>query len=218
MTPTRLVLIGGGEHARVVAEAARSSGQFQVLGFVDRLPCEETTRRLNLPRLGDDDALAQLEAFAVLGVGTVGLGAARRGIVARLGPQVRGWAPVVHAAAHVSPTAEVGEGAVVMAGAVLNSGARIGRHCVVNTGAVVEHDVVMGDFAQLAPGAIVGGGSVIGAGAFLGLGAHIRDHVSVGADAMVTMGAVVTRDVPDAGRVDGPVRHHRDPDGRATAP
>lgn len=201
----RLVIVGGGEHARVVAEAARSAGH-DVIGFVDPQRCAKMTDQLGLAWLGNDDALTGLpDVSAVLGIGAVDVGPLRRRIVERLNPTVASWHPVVHASAWVSPSATVGEGAVVMAGAVVNAGARIGRHTVVNTGVVVEHDVVLGDFAQLAPGVTIGGGVVVGADAFVGLGASVRDHITIGAGALVGMGAVLTVDIPNGARVRAPL-------------
>ena len=65
----RIVVIGGGEHARVVIEAIRSGrGAQEVIGFVDPEPCEETTRRLRVPRLGGEGVLVEHPgAVGVLG-------------------------------------------------------------------------------------------------------------------------------------------------------
>jgi acetyltransferase EpsM len=201
----RIVIIGGGEHARVIIDAARASADRpELVGFVDPEPCLETTARLGLPRLGDDDALkTHRDLHAVLGFGAVETRARREDAVHRLTPLVTGWARVIHGAAWVSPGAIIGEGSVIMAGAVIQTGARIGAHCVVNTGAIVEHDVVLGDFVQLAPGAALGGGVRVDAGAYIGMGAIIRDHVNVGAGALVAMGSVVVADVPQGAKVMG---------------
>lgn len=205
MSGPGLILLGGGDHARVVAEAARSGATpYRLLGFVAPEPNAETTARLGLPWLGGDEALGNHpEALAVLAFGMVGSHRRRAGLAARVGPRVAGWATVVHAAAWVSPTARVGPGAVVMAGAVVQTGARIGAHCVVNSGAVVEHDVVLEAHVQVAPGVVLGGGAVVGEGAYLGLGARVRDHVTVGAGAVVGMGAVVVGNVEQEARVMG---------------
>jgi FlaA1/EpsC-like NDP-sugar epimerase len=84
----RLFVVGGGEHARVVMEAVRSRPErFALIGFVDPQACEETARRLDVPRLGDDGDAAALcaeGALAVLGVGAVGVSGARRALVERL--------------------------------------------------------------------------------------------------------------------------------------
>jgi acetyltransferase EpsM len=201
----RLVLIGGGEHARVLGEAARAADPpFELAGFIDPAPCDETAARLGVPRLGGDDALnAYRDAVAVLAIGALGPGPARERLAARLDGAVAGWATVVHGRAWVSPTAALAPGAVVFAGAVVHTGARIGRHCVVNSGAIVEHDVAVEDFALISPGVTIGGGARIGRGAFVGLGAVVRDHVRIGPDAFVAMGAVVVRDVPAGARVMG---------------
>jgi len=199
-----LILIGAGEHGRVVADVARSDTRYDLKGFVDPLECSETVERLGLHRLGGDDVLAELRGLrAVLGVGGVGTSSVRERVVERINGSVAGWSAVVHETAQVSPTAIIGDGAVIMAASAVNTGARIGAHCVVNTGAVVEHDVVLGDFSQVGPGATVGGGTIIGSGAFIGLGASVRDHIRIGRNAVVGMGSVVVADVPDGAVVYG---------------
>jgi acetyltransferase EpsM len=200
-----VILVGGGEHARVVAEAVRSRPDlFELLGFVDPEPCDETVTRLSLPRLGGDEALSKhKKAFVLVSVGPTPGSITRERIVNELVGSVAGFATVVHEAAWVSPTAVLDEGVVVLAGAVVNSGARIGPHAVVNSGATIEHDVALGAFAHVAPGATLGGGASVGASAHVGLSACIRDHVRVGSRALVAMGAVVVRDVADGALVKG---------------
>jgi acetyltransferase EpsM len=193
----RIVVIGGGEHARVLIEAARSrSSLHEVLGFVDPEACEETTRRLGVPRLGGEEALERHRGvLGILGFAALESRNRREEAVTRLSSRLDGWATVVHSSAWVSPTATVGEGTVIMAGAVVQTGARIGAHCVINTGAIVEHDADLGAHVQLAPGATLGGSVRIGSLAYIGVGAVVRDHIAIGAGATVGMGAVVVRDV-----------------------
>ncbi len=199
-----LVVIGGGEHARVVIEAARSQREaWRLLGIVDRDPAARTTALLDVAHLGDDDdLLATLSMTApderpwlIIGFGGGAADAVRRAAaVARFGQGSR-WATLVHATAWVAPSATLGEGTVVLAGAVVNAGARVGCHAILNTRAVLEHDVVIGDYANIGPGALVGGGATVGANAFVAMAAAVRDHVTVGQGATVGMGAVVVGDV-----------------------
>src|SRR5262249_35661770 len=66
-----LIVLGGGEHARVVIEAARSVPEnWRGRGFVGSCPCKETQTRMRLPQLGADDCLASYpNAALVLGLG-----------------------------------------------------------------------------------------------------------------------------------------------------
>jgi len=213
-----LVVLGGGEHARVVIEAASSvPGAWQVAGLTDPRPSERTVQVTGVTHLGDDDAFAlrygALEPaqrpLLVLGMGLPAGAAIRRKLASRFGSDLA-WATIVHRDASVSPSASVGPGSVILAGAVISAGAAIGRHAIVNTAAVVEHDVLVGDRAHIGPGAVLGGGAIVGPDAFVGLGALVRDHVTIGAGATVGMGAVVVADVPEDATVMGNPARVRD--------
>jgi acetyltransferase EpsM len=195
----QILLIGGGEHASVVADAIRSRpDSFELLGFVDPV-ADSPVRRMGLPHLGDDgEGVRRLKApgvFAVLGVGGVATNEGRRRVAETYRAAGARFAAVAHSTAWVSPTATMEPGAVVLASASVNTGAVLGENCVINTGAIVEHDVRIGAFVQVGPGAAVGGGVAIGANAYVGLGARVRDHVRIGDGALVGMGAVVVADV-----------------------
>ncbi|MEW5847160.1 MAG: NeuD/PglB/VioB family sugar acetyltransferase [Myxococcota bacterium] len=193
-----IVVVGGGEHARVVMDAVRSRpGELRLRAFTDPQDCPRAREMYGVPQL-DDDALATLpkeDTALVLGVGGLGPSPVRERVVERLRPLGLRWTPVVHARAVVAESAQVREGAVVMAGAVVQPGAVVDAHVVVNTGAIIEHDVTLEPYVLIAPGAVLGGGARVGRGAVVGLGAAVRDHVVVGEGAMVGMGAVVTRSV-----------------------
>ncbi len=201
-----LVVLGGGEHARVVIDAATSTLDWAVQGYVAP---DAGTLAVDAPWLGDDARLSErlatmpLDEWPWLVVGFGG-GATRAGIAARtaaadrMGPDAR-WAAIIHTTAWVSPTARVEPGAVILAHAVISAGAHVGRHAIVNSGAIVEHDVAIGAGCHIAPGAIIGGGTRIGSGTFVGLGARVRDHLEIGDDVVIGMGAVVVAPVA-AGR------------------
>lgn len=191
----KLVVVGGGELACVIIEAARAQG-WDVVGFIDPKPCEETTKRLGARRLGDDTALRDLtDEKLVLGVGAVTVSAARETIVNTINAAGR-WGTVVHPFSSVSPTAHLAPGAIVLSGAAISSGATISEHALINLGAKIDHDVHVGRFVHVAPQAALGGGSRVEDHAYIGMGAIIRDHVTIGARTLVAMGAVVSKTFP----------------------
>ena len=179
-----LILIGAGEHARVVAEAAAASG-WTLLG------CTGNDMGKGLPMLAGEPPVDV--SWHAAFVGNARTFAGRRERVLAMPPRI--WATIVHPSAVVSPSARLGVGTVILPGAIVQSGAVIGDHVVINTGVIVEHDVMIGDFSVLATAAATGGGAVIGVGCYLGLGCRIRDHVAIGDGAVVGMGAVVVKPV-----------------------
>jgi UDP-perosamine 4-acetyltransferase len=168
-----------------------------------------------LPRLGGDDAVLGYAPGTVLlvnGVGSADSTAHRARLYQRFRSLGYGFAPVVHPAAVLSPSASLGEGVQVMAGAVVQAGVEAGANVIVNTGAVVDHDCRLGDHAHVASGAVLAGGVQVGSGAHIGAGATLIQGVAVGASALVAAGAVVIADVAPGARVAGvPARPMRRP-------
>ena len=196
----RIVLIGGGGHALVVAEAARLAG-LELAGFLDDDAAAALASDAN--RLG-----GLTDWSAVPGCGLIiALGdlARRRAVIARAAGSgaAERFATITHPSAIVSPGAKIGRGVFIGPSAIVNPRARIGDHAIINSGAIIEHDCDLGDNTHIAPGAILGGGAAGGPDTLIGLGSRILPRIRVGAGCTVGAGAVVTRDVPDGATVVG---------------
>jgi acetyltransferase EpsM len=200
--PMQLLLIGGGGHALVVAEAARAAG-------IAAIGCIAPSVRAGLRHVGTDadlDAGTYADVPAIIAIGAL---AVRQQLTLRW-PQ-RAWTQVIHPSAIISPSASIGRGAFIGPRAVVHSGAAIGDHAIINTGAIVEHDGRIGMGAHVAPGAVLGGGVSIGAWAHVGLNAAVREGLAIGDHAIVGMGATVIRPVPAGERWAGvPARPLKD--------
>jgi len=195
-----LIVLGGGGHAAVVAEAAMAEG-ITLEGFLDDDPV--ATMRGLAPRLGSLSAASQHQELlrghrVIIGIGEP----ERREALVRALPEAP-FAPVVHPSAVVSPSARVGAGSFVGPLAVVHTGAVVGAHAIVNTGAVLEHDAVLGEASHLAPGAVLAGGVMVGGGALIGVGVCAVPGVRVGDGAVVGAGAVLIRDVEPGATVAG---------------
>jgi len=198
---SRLVIVGAGGHARVLAEIVSLSGKYRLVGFTDLEANTNRNQLLDLPVLGSDEVLPELLAQgienAIIGVGSVGDNEVRRNLfeeIVRIGfhPAV-----LVHPKAVISPTARLGRGIAVMASAIINANARLGDNVIVNSGAVVEHDCLLGDHVHVTSGVRLASGVHLGQESHIGLGASVIQGISIGRGCLIGAGAVVIRDIPD---------------------
>lgn len=185
-----LVLVGGGGHAKVVADAARAAG-LVLAGFVDDDP------NAGVPGLEWLGGLDRVREPWILCIGDVGT---RMRVLESLHGEV---ARVLHPTTILSESAEIGLGVFVGPGAVVNADAVVEEHAIVNSAAVVEHDARVGRGSHIAPGAVLCGNVSVGAGCLVGAGAVLLPGVEIGDGAIVGAGAVVTGAVPARTRAVG---------------
>jgi sugar O-acyltransferase (sialic acid O-acetyltransferase NeuD family) len=212
----RLWVIGSGGHAKVVIDAARASGEFDVVGVLDDREGRWGETVLGVPVRGPASPETLHRLGVDLAVIAVGPNQARAEISRRFGVSPE-WATVVHPAAILSRHVRLGEGTVVAAGTVVQPDSVVGRHAILNTCCSVDHDCRVGDFVHLAPGVRLAGDVRIGVGALLGIGSCVLPQKAVGAWSTVGAGGVVVDDIPDGVKAIGvPARYARE--GTAQVP
>ncbi len=216
----RVIGLGAGGHAKVVIEALRPAGSYELLGLLDANRELWGTEVLGVPVLGGDDLLGRLYAegvrHAFIGVGAAAETASRRRLYEATSRRGFRIISVIHPQAIIGPSVQLGDGPTILAGAVINAASRVGDNVIVNTGAIVEHDCVLGDHVHIATGARLAGGVTVGEGTHIGLGACVRQGIRVGREAIVGSGAVVVDDVVDGVVVTGvPARILKSAGGRA---
>lgn len=181
------ILIGGGEHARVVLDVLLS-GTVTVKALFDP---KYSGFLFNVPQLGEYKPEAFPGASAIVAIGN---NSTRRKVV-QFSNHAFGRA--IHTSAVVSKFSAIGMGTVLFQGVIVQANAKIGNHVIVNTGAQVDHDCVIEDYAHLAPSVTLCGTVHVGEGALIGAGATVIPGIKIGKWAVVGAGAVVTKDVPD---------------------
>jgi sugar O-acyltransferase (sialic acid O-acetyltransferase NeuD family) len=192
-----VAVLGAGGHGKVVIATLQAAG-WQVAAVYDDAEDRWGASVLGVPLQGPLDAAAASKVEGV--VVAVGDNRARKSLAERFDLP---WIAVVHPAAVVHPSVELGAGTVVFAGAAIQPDTWIGRHTIVNTGASVDHDCRLGDFVHVAPGARLGGGVAVGEGALIGIGSCVVPGVTIGPWATVGAGAAVVRDVAAGATVVG---------------
>jgi len=203
----KAVLVGAGGHAKVVLDAARASGAFEIVAVIDARADLKGSSFEGLTVVGDESEIASLRRAGVqavlLGVGSVDVGDVRKRLYDRIAATALQLPVVRHPAAVVSPTARFGAACVVFANATVNPGTELGVNVIVNTAAIIDHDVRIGDHVHVSPGAHLAGGVIVGSGSHIGIGSTVLQGVRIGSSVVVGAGAVVLHDVADGDRVAG---------------
>lgn len=205
MNDRKLIIIGTGDHARVLIEAAAAAG-WRVEGCVAPagVPPPDTNARVgSVPLLGSIDDPGAWVGRDVRFVVAIGDPGHRRDAYDRCRALGIRAATVVHPTATLLGGSALSPGSQVCAAAVVGVDARVGVNVIVNTGAIIEHDVEIGDHGFIGPGARLAGRVIVGDGAWVGIGATVRQGVHIGAWSLVAAGAVVVREVPPGARVAG---------------
>lgn len=191
-SPKRIILLGGGGHAAVVADAARSSG-LALLGYLD----DQERPELALQRFGaiaDWQRVINASSDGMFHA-AVGSNQLRKQWLEAVGPDR--LATIVHPSAVVSPDAAIAAGAFIGPLAIVNARASIGCSTIINSGAIIEHDCCVGPFSHIAPRAVLCGSSHVGCESLVGSGAVVLPGVRIGDNATLGAGAVATADVAD---------------------
>lgn len=187
MATDKVILQGGGEHARVVLDSLLSQG-ITVLGLFDP---KYTGHLFGVPQRGVYDPLFEVDAKALVAIGDNAL---RKRVVAATHHK---FINSIHSSAIVSKHSSFGLGNMIMHGTIIQAQAKLANHIIINTGARVDHDCDISDYVHVAPGVVLCGSVAIGEGTFIGAGAIVIPGKKIGRCCTVGAGSVVISDLPD---------------------
>ena len=195
----KVILLGGGGHAKCVIEAMRLGGKYSPYCILD-VKARVGEKVLGVKIDGPD---SELPAYfqrgiklCVVALGSIGDPALRIALWKCAEKAGFGFPAIIHPSATVSSYVEIGRGAYVGPRAIINAGTFIGEGCIINSGAIVEHDCRIGAFAHIAPGAVISGGVAVGDRAHLGTGCSVMHGIRIGSDSIIGVGSVVVKDIP----------------------
>lgn len=190
----KIVLLGSGGHAKVIASIVAQLG-WQLVGCLDpHKSVGESWGQVSI--LGPNEHVDALpvDVHAVVAIGDNQI---RANLFHWVQSRGRSIATVVHPRAIIDPSVTIGAGTVIMPGAIVNVDSTIGENCILNTGCTVDHDCRLGDHTHLCPGTHLAGGVTIGNSTMLGTGTNVIPGRTVGNYVIIGGGSLVNRDIPD---------------------
>lgn len=197
----KVVIIGAGGHAKVIADIVEKSGD-TVYGFLD-------------DKLPEGTIIANNKLFKVIGdfnkrftlpithqdlefVIAIGDNKKRKEIAEKSVHNIK-YYTAIHPSATIGLDVSIGEGTVVMANSCINTSATIGRHCIINTGSIIEHDNVLEDYVHISPNATLAGTVKVGERTHIGISATVKNNIEICEECIIGAGAVVVKDIKEKG-------------------
>ena len=161
----KIILIGGGGHARVLIDLILMSDKFEIAGILDS-ELKKGKMVLNIPVLGSDNLLADLYGKGIrnacIAVGSIKDNSKRKMLYEKVKQVGFDMPYLIHPQAVVSKSdTRISSAVQIMAGVVIQPGVLIGENTIINTGAIVEHDCNVSSHVHICPGAVISGGCTI---------------------------------------------------------
>lgn len=195
----KIVLIGSGQHARVVLYNLQEQNKYDVACIIDGNEGKKGEKFEGyLIEGGYDDAERIKEKYNTNKFFIAFGDMKHRKEVFDLFVE-KGWEPVniIHPNAIISKNAQIGKGVLIECGCLITPNPMIGNNVVVNTGSQVNHDNLVEDHVYIASGVVLSGGVKIQENTLLDDGVIVTLGRKVGKNCIVGAGAVVTKDIDD---------------------
>ncbi len=190
----KIIVLGGGGHAKVLISIIKRLNTFKILGYTDT---RDNGLILEVPYLGTDYELEKLAKQgikkAVIGIGQIKTYQLRQRVARNAQSLGFGFPPIISPSAIINEEVLLAEGVVVMDGVVINSGTKIGAFSIVNTNASVDHDCTVDEFVHIAPGVTLSGSVHVQRFTLIGTGAVVIQGISIGEGCVIGAGASIMR-------------------------
>ena len=200
----KLLLIGAGQHARVILYNIKEQNKYDVIGILDANldKAKENKTFEGIPILNIDYNEIDLRKLKIeLGVSKFFIAFGNMKYRKKVWEMFKqaGWNSVniIHPNAVISKDAKLGEGILIECGCLITPNPTIGNNVVVNTGSQVNHDNIVEDHVYIASGVILSGGVKIGENTLLDDGVIVTLGKTVGKNSLIGAGAVVTKNIED---------------------
>ena len=172
MPKPKLLIIGGGGHARACIDVIEQEGRYEIYGILDGALLDSGVRKvLGYDILGGDEDLKRIfqdVQSAFIALGQIQSAAKRVNLYKTLRKTGYNLPSIISPLAYVARSATIQEGSIVMHHALINANATIGRACIINSKALIEHDCVVEDFCHISTASVINGNCTIGQESFLG--------------------------------------------------
>ncbi|EOV9526568.1 acetyltransferase [Bacillus cytotoxicus] len=192
----KLLIIGAGGHGKVIADIALKMNRWEHIAFLDDNEDMETSMGIEIidKSASASKYIQDYDLFIGIGNNTI-----RKKVQEQLENQGATIPVLIHPSAIIGEQVYLEAGTAVMAGAVINCCTKIGKGCIINTASTIDHDSIIDDYVHISPGAHLAGTVKVGSGTWIAIGSVIINNINITNKCKIGAGAVVIRDIIEAG-------------------
>lgn len=194
----KVIIIGAGGQAQVVAGILTQNPKVKIQGFIDVDNKKKGQLICGKPILGNHQLLPYLKKKgiknAIIAIGDNTLRKQRFFELKKAGFTLIN---AIDPTANICKPFKICEGNVIAPGVNISFNVKIGNNCIINTASVIEHNVIIGDHSHIGPNVAIAGATKIGQQAFIGIGASLINFLTIGDKVTIGAGSVVLKNIPD---------------------
>lgn len=197
----KLILIGGGGHAKACIDVIESCKDYKINGIID-LADKIGTNTLGYPIIGNDKDIEKYirqDYWFLVTIGHIKNAIPRENAYKNVITSGGKLATIISPLAYVSKHATVKEGSIIMHGAKVNAASHVGANCIVNTNADIEHDTFIDNNTHISTHSVINGGCRIGNRVFIGSCSVVTQNVHICDDVIIGAGTNIHKSITEKG-------------------
>jgi sugar O-acyltransferase (sialic acid O-acetyltransferase NeuD family) len=196
----KLVIIGTGNTAEQIMNAAINTGIYLPIGFAVNEKYHTVAEIYGLPvyvleHIEESLNAADTEFFVAIQWNR--LNADRRVVYESLKQKGYKFAKIIARSAILQDNVQIGENCWVSELAVIEANVIVGNNTFIKSNAVITHNVNIGKHCFIGAKSVIGGYTEIGENCFVGLGAIIHNNIKLGVSCLIPAGAIIKMNLND---------------------
>jgi sugar O-acyltransferase (sialic acid O-acetyltransferase NeuD family) len=196
----RVLVLGAGDGGKIISEILSFDPAKQVVGFLDDnsgLWGQDIKGRKVLGAIDQVFKLRERNIFDALIISITSNWEFRGELFQRCRTLGVEFINVVHPAAYISPSAEIGCGNLIYGPAFIGTETKIGDNNLISSHCSIEHHNTVGNHNLFGPGVLTSGAVVVGNDCIFGAGVCIEPHLRIGDNARIASGLAISSHVPN---------------------
>lgn len=190
----KIIIIGGGNHAKVVIDILRENNR-EIYTILDDDKNLIGKKLMDIEITGKISMLKELSKDKYEIIISIGTPIIRKKIFNKIKNMGFEFANAIHPNSNLSKSVIIGKGLVINSGVIVHPDVKLENNIILGMNATVSHDSLIKEHVHISPGVHITGECQIDECVELGTGAMILPRNKIGKNSIIGAGAVVNKNI-----------------------